>query len=130
MTTFAKDFKAMPQVNVMQVSAVQHIVGTWPIRSMVLNSLKQAADKIGVVSPENTFVWANPSQDDRKKADMYNERTLYVFMVDNKGRIRWKSGGLPTSQEEQVLPQLMRRLVDPQADKKTDSSKGQGKRKR
>lgn len=51
---------------------------------------------------------------------MHNRLTGYVFVVDNQGRIRWRSTGKLTEQESHSMMQAVRVLA-PDHSQETDS---------
>ncbi|KAL9647660.1 hypothetical protein ABK040_015150 [Willaertia magna] len=98
-------------LQVLELSVSESLVVSW-LQSLIFKNLSK---KLSENERENyflTFVNSNLQTLSFKDAiGVTNSKTLYVFIIDSNGNIRWKAVGRPDEREKEVLRKALNQML-------------------
>lgn len=105
---FLDAFRAAKKIHVYEVSFIDSwLLSSSPVRRMFLKVMKKSID------PQRHVVYAfGDHYDFRKKLQIINLLTGYIYLVDRLGRIRWQGFGSATDEELSSLTASASTLLD------------------
>ncbi|KAL2623847.1 hypothetical protein R1flu_008092 [Riccia fluitans] len=97
---FLTSFHASQSVELLQVSVVDSwFLSLRSVRSLLLKSMSSPVLSTGSQPPGRTLYAFGDSYYFRKELGIPNMLSGYVFLVDTKGRVRWRASGFATAEE-------------------------------
>lgn len=129
---FSKMFKPNNGIQIFEVSVIESwLLSLKPIRSLLLRTVRDAEPPAAAVVGEEGQILLQRkvaySFGDtyffRKTLGIPNLLSGYVFLLDNKGRVRWRASGMATAEELTSMESCTLRLLEEQSPKahKSDS---------
>jgi ATPase complex subunit ATP10 len=128
---FSKMFKPNNGIQIFEVSVIESwLLSLKPIRSLLLRTVRDAEPPAATVVGEVQILLQRKvvySFGDtyffRKTLGIPNLLSGYVFLLDNKGRVRWRASGMATAEELTSMESCTLRLLEEQSPKahKSDS---------
>lgn len=108
---FSDTFKHTEKVGLYELALIESpIMGLWPFRSILTSSGAKSQAKYGIPA-EYLYYFNNDTDVLRKALYMTNRLTGYVYLLDAKGRVRWRGSGYPGSSELKSLIACCHELI-------------------
>lgn len=117
---FAESFKgSSPSMNVFEVSVIESsVLSLWPIKRLLLRIVQGSSQREGNDALERKVVYAfGDTYEFRKVLGVPNLLSGYVFLVDRKGRVRWRASGMATKEELESMTSCTTRLLQEETSK-------------
>lgn len=114
---FAKKFSDQP-LNVFEVSVIESLLlSLWPIKRLLLRIMRGSQGNTEEELERKVVYAFGDTYDFRKVLGVPNLLSGYVFLVDRKGRVRWRASGMATEEEIESMVGCTRRLLQEEAPK-------------
>ncbi|KAL4423175.1 hypothetical protein ABPG77_000308 [Micractinium sp. CCAP 211/92] len=113
--SFSSQFQGRNGVALYELAIVEGVVmGWWPFKQLLLRNGAKSAGKYALPCRVLTHFGAT----DRVRAALHltNLLTGYVFLLDARGRLRWRASGSPSEQELQTLGRVTEQLLREQGE--------------
>lgn len=123
---FARKFSNLEfrqSIQVFEVSVIEsYLLSLWPIKSLLLRTMKGADGIRGEEELQRQVVYAfGDTYFLRKALGIPNLLSGYVFLLDRKGRVRWRASGMATEAELASMMSCTSRLLEEQSSKRIES---------
>lgn len=124
---FAQKFagsKWHASIKVFEISLIESsVLSFWPIRKLLLRTMRGANHGIkGGEELERKVMYAfGDTYFLRKTLGVPNLLSGYVFLLDKKGRVRWRASGMATEEELVSMVSCTSRLLEEEESKATQS---------
>lgn len=108
-------------VKVFEVSVIESaVLSLWPIKWLLLRTMRGSESSDAVKELERKVVYAfGDTYEFRKVLRIPNLLSGYVFLVDRKGRVRWRASGMATKEELESMATCTTRLLQEETSKAT-----------
>lgn len=114
---FSKKFSDQP-LNVFEVSVIESLLlSLWPIKRLLLRIMRGSQGNTEEELERKVVYAFGDTYDFRKVLGVPNLLSGYVFLVDRKGRVRWRASGMATEEEIESMVGCTRRLLQEEAPK-------------
>ncbi|KAG0556504.1 hypothetical protein KC19_11G058900 [Ceratodon purpureus] len=116
---FAQKFAGSTSVKVFEVSVIESsLLSIWPIKPLLLRTVRGAQGTNDANELERTVVYAfGDTYDFRKVLGVPNLLSGYAFLLDRKGRVRWRASGMASSEELDSMALCTSRLLQEESSK-------------
>lgn len=115
------DSKSRDSIKVFEVSVIESLVlSVWPIKQLLLRTMRGSQGTHEAHELERTVVYAfGDTYDFRKVLGVPNLLSGYAFLLDRKGRVRWRASGMATEEELESMASCTSRLLQEETSKST-----------
>jgi ATPase complex subunit ATP10 len=110
---FAQKFAGSTLIKVFEVSVIESsLLSIWPIKPLLLHTMRGSQQTHDANALERHVVYAfGDAYEFRKVLGVPNLLSGYVFLLDRKGRVRWRASGMATEQELDSMAMCTSRLL-------------------
>ena len=117
---FKSQFAGDSSTRVCELSLVDSaLMGSWPFRGMILRGAgpvraapTSPGDSLPIMHPSTDYVFHfGETREARKALGITNMLTGYVFLLDSRGRVRWRGSGMSEQWEVDALLRCSMQLV-------------------
>ncbi|KAG0608330.1 hypothetical protein M758_8G097200 [Ceratodon purpureus] len=108
-------------VQVFEVSVIEStLLALWPIKWLLLRMVRRSQSVDGVNELERKVVYAfGDAYEFRKVLGIPNLLSGYAFLLDRRGRVRWRASGMATKEELESMTTCTTRLLQEETSKAT-----------
>lgn len=123
-STFAQKFGGSAfrdSMHVFEVSVIESpVLSLWPIKRLLLRIMRGSPSTKEANELERKVVYAfGDTYDFRKVLGVPNLLSGYVFLLDRKGRVRWRASGMASKEELESMASCTTRLLQEETSKTT-----------
>ncbi|KAL3700332.1 hypothetical protein R1sor_018354 [Riccia sorocarpa] len=112
-TLFRTSFHSSQNVELFHVSVVDSwFLSLRPVKSILLRTMRSPVLSTGSEPPGKALYSFGDSYYFRKQLGIPNVLSGYVFLLDKKGRVRWRASGFATSEELASMISCIERLLE------------------
>jgi len=116
---FAQNFSVSPSINVFEVSVIESsVLSLWPIKRLLLRIMRGSQKEGNALERKVVYAFGD-TYDFRKLLGVPNLLSGYVFLLDRKGRVRWRASGMATEEELESMASCTTRLLQGEPSKTT-----------
>lgn len=114
---FAQSFHGSPSMNVFEVSVIESsVLSFWPIKRLLLRIVRSSEMEVKGLERKVVYTFGD-TYEFRKALGVPNLLSGYAFLVDGKGRVRWRASGMATKEELESMNSCTTRLLQEESSK-------------
>ena len=107
---FTRRFHDRPSAALVELALIESpVMALWPFRGMLLRS--GASSQAQYAMPATYLFNFGGTEELRAALHMSNRLTSYVYLLDGRGRVRWRASGRPDDKEVQLLLECTEKLL-------------------